>query len=534
MTGSKGHVGTTAGFSKDHAEPSHRDHRPVRFPALTVVSHPDPTRIGAVAVLDELVQGGTVSLSRGMLDFILPKEKIGFALEDPFLSREPIRFSLFENQDLRIDTGRSRTDFAIGVKPIQGQQRIAASAWQRGIPMVLANRITLFFHQSGQPLVGHPDFGMIGAGDTMAALRGEIRRILDLEVTTLIRGKSGSGKERVAQAIHHHGRRQGRPFVSVNFGAIPASLAASELFGAVRGAFTGAGPARPGFFARADRGTIFLDEIGEAQPDVQAMLLRVLETGEMFPVGSATPQKVDVRIIAATDADLGQMVSRNQFREALFHRLSGYTIWVPELIERKEDMGRLFLHFAQAIRRDAGLPPWRPSENPRTPPWFPPSIAVPLLEYDWPGNVRQLQNLVRQLVIGNREKPQLEWTEPARKLLGKIGKLQGGEAYSVLVGQPRQGPPRKRPSEISEAELIAALKRHRWNFKATAEGLGISRASLYTLSGQCPKIGRAEDLDEETLRQAWERSGGSVSQMADQFSVSRKALRQRLRSLGLC
>jgi len=533
MMGSERHVETTAGFSKDRTDGSNREDGPIRCPVLTVISHPDPTRIGACAVLEELIQGGTVALSRTSLDFSQPPEKIGMALDDPYLSREPIRFSLLENQELLIDKGKSRTEFAVGIKSIQGEQRIAASAWQRGIPVVLANRITLFFHQAKHPKARMPDYAMIGEGDAMSDLRAEIGRVLDVNVTTLIRGPSGSGKERVAQAIHDHGRRRDRPFVSVNLGAIPPNLAASELFGAVRGAYTGAGPARPGFFAKAHRGTIFLDEIGETQTDVQAMLLRVLETGEMFPVGSATPVKVDVRIIAATDADLGDMVATNRFREALFHRLSGYTIWVPPLAQRKEDLGRLFRHFAQQVLSDMKEAPWHPSEDPRSPPWLTPDIAVTLLDYDWPGNVRQLQNLVRQLVIGNRERSQLEWTEPARRLLGKVGKLKGGEAYSVMVGKPRQSPVRKRPSEISEAELVAALRKHRWNFKATAEGLGISRASLYTLSDQCPKIGKVEKLTDETIRRAWSTYGGDLNRMADYFAVSRKSLQQRLKAIGL-
>src|SRR5262249_34932398 len=155
----------------------------------------------------------------------------------------------------------------------------------------------------------------------------------------------GTGKELVARAIHESGRRRGAVCLSVNMGAIPPSLATSELFGAVRGAYTGAVRDHLGYFQRAHGGTLFLDEIGETPPEVQVMLLRVLEPGEVQRVGSPQTQKVDVRLIAATDADLERALHEGRFRAPLLHRLSGYEIYIPPLRERRDDFGRLLFHF---------------------------------------------------------------------------------------------------------------------------------------------------------------------------------------------
>src|SRR6185436_13729067 len=160
-----------------------------------------------------------------------------------------------------------------------------------------------------------------------------------------LRGETGTGKELLARAIHQASSRRAAPYFALNMAAIPASLAAAELFGAAKGAFTGADRRRVGYFGRAQGGTLFLDEIGELPADLQPLLLRVLENGEIQPVGGEETLRVDVRILAATDANLESAIEEGRFRAPLFHRLSGYELRLPSLRERRDDIGRLFIHF---------------------------------------------------------------------------------------------------------------------------------------------------------------------------------------------
>jgi two-component system nitrogen regulation response regulator GlnG len=259
----------------------------------------------------------------------------------------------------------------------------------------------------------------------------------------LLRGETGTGKELVARALHDHGPRRGGPFVSVNLGAIPRELAAAELFGAQRGAYTGATRDREGFFRAARGGTLFLDEVGEASPEVQAMLLRVLETGEMYPVGGQAKVATDVRILAATDADLDARIREGQFKAPLLHRLAGYEIRLPPLRERREDIGVLFYHFAREELLALGEVHRLSPEDPYSAPWLPASIMGRLLRFAWPGNIRQLRNLTRQLVIGSRGCAQIA-LDP--RLMAELGEELAPPAGAERPAQELAGKPRRRPA----------------------------------------------------------------------------------------
>jgi len=230
-------------------------------------------------------------------------------------------------------------------------------------------------------------------------LRGEspeIRKVLQLvqkaartSATVLITGESGTGKELVARAIHYTGPRASAPFVAVNCGGIPEGLLESELFGHMKGAFTGATESRAGFFQAADGGTIFLDEISETSLTMQVKLLRVLEDKQVLMVGSTNPRLVDVRIIAATNKDLPDILKKGVFREDLFYRLNVVAVHLPPLRERGEDVLLLARHFAAKLAAEAG----------RKPPDFSDQALQVLLHYNWPGNVRELQNVIQRLVV---------------------------------------------------------------------------------------------------------------------------------------
>lgn len=229
---------------------------------------------------------------------------------------------------------------------------------------------------------------IIGRSAAMQEIYRIVARLISTDITTLIIGESGTGKELVARALHDFGHRRKRPFVAINMAAIPRELIESELFGYEKGSFTGATQRGIGKFEAAHGGTLFLDEIGDMPFDAQTRLLRVLQTGEFSPVGSNTPCRTDVRIIAATHRDLRQLINEGRFREDLYYRLNVVPITLPPLRDRLEDIPDLTQHFLELITLE-GLPFKTLA-----------SEALTLLRnYNWPGNVRELENLMRRLVV---------------------------------------------------------------------------------------------------------------------------------------
>jgi PAS domain S-box-containing protein len=235
---------------------------------------------------------------------------------------------------------------------------------------------------------------ILGRSPALVAVLREIEQVAGTDASVLVLGETGTGKELVARAIHRASRRRDGPLVRLNCAAIPASLIESELFGHEKGAFTGATERREGRFALADGGTIFLDEIGELSPELQAKLLRVLQEGEFEPVGGSKTVKVDVRVISATHRDLGAMRREGKFREDLFYRLSVYPLRVPPLRERGDDVVLLAEHFAEKHARKLG----------RQPPRMTDACHERLRRYDWPGNVRELANVIERAVITSRDR----------------------------------------------------------------------------------------------------------------------------------
>ena len=232
-------------------------------------------------------------------------------------------------------------------------------------------------------------FGIIGESEKIKEIIETIDQVAAADITVLIAGESGTGKELIADAIHKQSRRKHQPFVKVNCGAIPAGILESELFGHVKGSFTGAIEDRKGYFETANNGTIFLDEIGEMPMETQVKLLRVLESGEFLPVGGSHGKKVDVRIIAASNKDLAEEIEREKFRKDLYYRLKTITITAPALRHHSEDIPLLIEHFALdfANRNNIPFKGFSPS-------------AIHLMEnYRWPGNIRELKNFVESMIV---------------------------------------------------------------------------------------------------------------------------------------
>ena len=301
---------------------------------------------------------------------------------------------------------------------------------------------------------------IVGESDGLRATLDLVRKVADTDATVLILGESGVGKELVARATHFNSRRAAHPFVAVNCGAIPEELLASELFGHVRGAFTGAVREREGRFSAAQGGTLFLDEIGDMSATLQTKLLRVLQEREYEPVGSSRTVQTDVRIIAATNQDLAELIASKRFREDLFFRLSVVPIEVPPLRERRDDIPMLVDYFLAARQRDY------PELKGIT------AVALKrLCDYDWPGNVRELQGMVERLAILRRsgwidEDDLPESLRAARPARPSISLPPGGVDFDALV-------------DDFEADLIGqALQATGWNKNQASRLLGLKRTTL--------------------------------------------------------
>ena len=536
----------------------------VAIPALTIVYHPELRRIGDRVLLSELLVGRTARISRNVPTFSPPRQHRGDPLSEPHISRRPIEMRMAESGGVVVSVEQSRTKVSIAGEPVSERREVSSEAMQRGVMVELAERVLLLLHWHTPPHSQETgDMGLVGDSTAIVTVRDEIRRVADLDVTVLIRGETGAGKELVAAAIHESSPDRD-PLVSVNMAAIPASLAAAELFGAARGAYTGAARGQEGYFRRAHGGTLFLDEIGEVPIDVQIMLLRALETGEVYPLGAQRPEQIDARVIAATDGDLEAMVEAGTFRGPLLHRLAGYDIWVPPLRERRDDIGRLLLYFLGLDLTEFGETDRLDQSEPA--PWLPLSVMRHLVTYDWPGNVRQLRNVARQLVIGNRGRPvakltpqllrQLTGSAASDSLSGERSVIGAGERAAIeragglhaSAQHPDEARPasrpmtrassqpevrKRRPAEISEAELAGAMQRNRWDLKATAKELGISRTSLYALIKNSTTIRTAGDLDAAEITACHGDCSGDLDAMADCLQVSKQALRRRVRELGL-
>ena len=231
--------------------------------------------------------------------------------------------------------------------------------------------------------------GIVGSSAVLMGVQDLVRTVAPADSTVLIQGETGTGKELIAHAIHNLSSRSGRAFVRVNCAAIPLDLLESELFGHEKGAFTGAIAQKIGRFEVADKGTLFLDEVGDIPPALQPKLLRVLQEQEFERLGSTRTHQVDVRLVAATHRDLTDMVRRGEFRNDLYFRLNVFPVLVPPLRERCEDIPELVMHFVEKIGRRVGKKITR----------IPPATMSALTSYEWPGNIRELQNLLERAVI---------------------------------------------------------------------------------------------------------------------------------------
>lgn len=518
--------------------------------ALTILYHPVLDRVGDRYVLADHPEGSHLRLSRTEPAFAPPGRRGGAPLGDEHLSRRPLRLVLTEGGGARLEIEGSGTFVCVRNQRARGELSFSPEQIRRGVVLELRHRVVLLLHKVSalQDAVSGSSaddeaHGIAGESDAIRGVLWEISCVADLELPVLLRGETGSGKELVARALHRGSRRRDRPFVAVNLAAIPPSLAAAELFGAEKGAYTGSVRRQAGYFEQARGGTLFLDEIGEAPVELQAALLRALESGETQPVGAQEIRKADARVIAATDADLEGKVASGGFRAPLLSRLSAYAIWIPPLRERRDDLGRLFARFLREELERVGEER-RLTPGPDGKLWLSASSAARLFEHDWPGNVRELRNVVRQIVIGNRGRAQAALPAAVRRQLRAPEAAPAVEAPASAPvkrasedagpgSAPVSGGPRRPPAEVTEAELAEALRASRWELAAAARRLGISRSALYVVMRRFPRIRTAGELTPEEITACHGACGGDVARMAERLEVSERALGRRVRELGL-
>jgi len=427
----------------------------------------------------------TVSISNGMSIEIrlgLREIKIGrgreadLQLPDPSVSRLHARIFRVGEQYFLSDTSKNGTfhdgkritqllleggqTFQIGPYRIHfSREELSASSAD---PPTVSSGVQIESSAPATSRKTHPvsstiAFGIIGKTPVITNLIGSIQRVGTSDLPVLIEGETGSGKELVSRGIHETSRRKDRPFVVVNCGAISPELIESELFGHEKGAFTGATAQRRGAFEVAHGGTLFLDEIGELPLPLQPKLLRVLEQKEIKRVGGNETLLVDVRILAATNRNLREEVSKKTFRDDLYFRISTITLPVPPLRERREDILPLSLHFLA----DFGSGTDRPARE------LSGSAAEFLGAQDWPGNVRELRNAIQRAVVMSEE-----------------GILQAEDFCFLLNAQvsQRESPPDLSLSRWEQSEktnILAELSRQKWNKTRTARELGIAKSTLF-------------------------------------------------------
>lgn len=349
-------------------------------------------------------------------------------------------------------------------------------------------------------------FGLLGTSPALFRVLDRVRLVARTDVTVLLQGESGVGKELLAQALHGlSGRRHG-PLVIVNCGAIPEGLIESELFGAEKGAYTGSVERRTGYFEEADGGTVFLDEVGELPPAAQVRLLRVLETGQYARVGSSQTRQSDVRVVAATNRDLGREVQAGRFREDLYYRLSTVLIDVPPLRARREDIGLLFEHFVRRFTDRYNTGARRLDAD-----------AARLLDaYTWPGNVRELRNVIESLVVqdinGILDLDDLQDGDSLKGLsIERPGQSSG------LVGRPL--------SEVERFYIERTLEATGGNREEAARKLGIGERTLYRVI--------QEWKQQDRVRDALKENGGDVEKAAAALKMRPQLMQRKLKKWGM-
>ncbi|MES2162572.1 MAG: sigma 54-interacting transcriptional regulator [Pseudomonadota bacterium] len=478
--------------------------------ALTVVWHIDQSRIGEQHIGGIGIQ--TLQVSRFQPSFSRPLGD-SLPLGHRSISRDPVIIERDDEDAIRITPASSRMVVELNGVEIGAATTLSYAQVESGAILGLGRSILVCIHWMRCLPKENTILGMQGVGEAAIRARERIAQVAASDLPVLLLGETGTGKEVAAQAIHAMSKRSAASLVSVNMAALNESLAAGELFGAAKGAYTGAIATRQGLFAQAEGGTLFLDEIGNTPTSVQPLLLRVLESGEYRPLGAHVDRRANVRLIAATD----QNVYSPAFNQPLLRRLEGFLIQLPPLRARREDIGVLIVHLTDQRVLAGGAP-----------------IGLPIAfigacaNYDWPGNIRQLAHVLKRamLALTHGETPVFD------ELVDPPGATAPGSA-ATAVASPGAPTRRRRPLVLSENDTIDALETNGWYIQAAAQQLGISRPSMYKLIEANPQIRRADQIAPDEVRQAFHASGGTLERCASLLKTPSEALRRRLSLLDL-
>jgi transcriptional regulator with GAF, ATPase, and Fis domain len=481
------------------------EHGAQRLLALTILWHPELDRVG-----EQYVAGpgaAELALNRYAPAFCRPAEAPR-PLGERCIARESLLLCCEPGGGLTLRPPASRMAVTVDGVALTAPLALDAARLEAGLVLELGGAVLLCVHWTdGLPRAGQQG-ELLGVSAGMRKVRDLIRQVAATELPVLLLGETGTGKELAARAVHAASRHRDGPMVAVNMAALNDELAAADLFGAAKGAYTGAERRRGGFFAEAAGGTLFLDEIGNAPAAVQPMLLRVLDGGEYRPLGAARSEQSRARLVAATDQALGGA----DFNQPLLRRLEGFVIQLPPLRRRREDIGLLIAHAMRSWNAGAGAQLILPA-----------SLVRELCCHDWPGNVRQLRNVVGRALLALQ-------AGAAPSLAALVPPAQAESPAAAVTGAVQR---RTDLAAVDHDAVLAAMQGSGWQIQAAAQALGVSRPSMYKLLAAHPLVREAAAIPLDELRATLAAQGGDVARCAMALRTPSEALRRQLRRLGL-
>ena len=484
-------------------EKSSLDEKLLVAPCLGIIWHADQSRVGQIASLFHKKEN-QMELSRFTPLFYGDLENLGAPLLDEHISRKPILIKRVKPREYMITPPISNMEVMVNGVEINEPSLFSIDELGREIIISISNKIILaIFERPVAHVNTASKFGIKGVSAAIFQMWRSIELAAPYNTPVLIRGETGTGKELVAQALHRLSTRVDKPMLNINMATLTGDLAVSELFGAVKGSYTGANADRAGLFEQASDSSLFLDEIAATAENIQPMLLRVLETQEVRRVGDAHTRKVNARIIAATDHSMEQ----GEFNQPLLRRLESIVINVPPLRHRRVDIGELIVHFLgkEVENNQENLAKLINGKQ-----------ILKLVLHEWPGNIRELRNTVQQLVMGI----------PVKLL---------DEPHDVLPQSTRKIVERKKyrdKKSVTEDEMLLALDKNNWSIKSSAITLNISRTALYDLMQASTKVRRVEDITDKEIDLLTSKEKGDINTWAKELRVGKDSLRRRLKEMN--
>ncbi len=463
---------------------------------LIILWEQSQSRIGEHAVIDTS-KSTSFNVSRFAPLFSRHNETSKLALSDLAISRSPIQIQKITQSNYKITVPESPMKVWVNGLAVNSCVDVDLTV-DDIITLNISNRLLLGISLLPLDQVGDTT-SIIGISPAINISRRKILEVARSDVTVMIRGETGTGKELCARSIHNHSYRQSSQFIPLNMAVIPHNLAASELFGAKKGAYTGLTKTKTGFFEQASGGTLFCDEIGDTPATIQPMILRAIEEQEITPLGNMGVTKINVRFVSATDRNIEDM---NNFNQPLYHRLAAFEIIMPPLRNRKIDIPILLDHFLKQSRNvqveNAGK-----------------NLDIKTIEnlicYEWPGNVRELKNIADRIALGMFTIDDI---------------VSKSEKYPVLQTRLRSA------SSVSDTELLEAFEVCEWLIKPTAKRLNVSRTALYERLKSTSVIKQINELSDQEIHMAKPDDDNDYKTWASNLKTPQGALKRRLKRLS--